>query len=132
MSDGITADGGKRAGPSKRGLRFGKTILVRVDGRWHVVETADQALQCLRGVLPDKDGPSYRRALAVCQATLRGDASTEGAQATFIVAVMEGGHPFEVHDAGADLEERLVAAATENGLLDMLLELDEDRTSSKV
>ena len=51
---------------------------------------------------------------------IMGNTTAEGAQATFIVAAMEGGHPFEVLDEGPELEERLVAAATENGLLDML------------
>lgn len=124
-------EGGKKSSPAKAsGLRFPKTILLQVEGRWHVVGAADEALQCLRNVFPDRNGPSHRRAVDTCTALLQGNTTAEGAQATFIVAAMEGGHPFEVHDEGTELEERLVAAATENGLFEMLLELDEDQMST--
>ena len=123
--DGMTTSGKKSSPATASGLRFPKTILVQVEGRWHVVGTADEALQCLRNVFPDRNGPSHRRAVDTCAALLQGNTTAEGAQATFMVAAMEGGHPFEVHDDGAELEERLVVAATENGLLDMLLEVDQ-------
>lgn len=120
--------GGKKSPLAKAsGLRFPKTILVQVEGRWHVVASAAEALQCLRKVFPDRNGPSHRRAVDTCAALVEGNTTAEGAQATFVVAAMESGHPFEVHDEGTELEERLVAAATENGLLDMLLEFDEGR-----
>jgi hypothetical protein len=106
-------------------LPFPKTILIQVEGRWHIIGTADEALRCLRDVFPDRNGPSHRRAVDTCSALLLGNTTAEGAQATFIVAAMEGGHPFEVHDDGSELEERLVMAATENGLLDMLFEVSQ-------
>jgi hypothetical protein len=124
-SYGMTASGKKSTPSMASGFRFPKTILVQVEGRWHVVGAADEALQCLRGAFPERNGPSHRRAADTCAALLLGNTTAEGAQATFIVAAMEGGHPFEVHDDGAELEERLVMAATENGLLDMLLEVDQ-------
>ena len=124
-SYGMTASGNKSTPATSSRLRFPKTILVKVEGRWHVVGAADEALQCLRDVFPDRNGPSHRRAVDTCAALLLGNTTAEGAQATFIVAAMEGGHPFEVHDDGSELEERLVMAATENGLLDMLLEVDQ-------
>ena len=109
-------------------LCFANVVLVRVEGRWHTVKTVDQALHCLRNVFPDKTGPSFRRAMNTCEAARLGIGAVEGAQATFVVAAMEGGHPFETHEEGAELEERLVVAAVENGLLDMLLELDKGRS----
>ena len=121
----MTAGGKKTSPTGASGLRFPRTILVQVEGRWHVVGAADEALKCLRNVFPDRNGPSHRRAADTCTALLEGNTTAEGAQATFIVAAMEGGHPFEVHDEGSELEERLLAAATENGLLDMLLEVDQ-------
>jgi hypothetical protein len=121
----MTASGRKSSPATACGLRYPKTILVQVDGRWHVVGAADEALRCLRDVFPDRNGPSHRRAVDSCAALLLGNTTAEGAQATFIVAAMEAGHPFEVHDDGPALEERLVMAATENGLLDMLLEVDQ-------
>lgn len=121
----MTASGKKPSPAAAARLRFPQTILVKVEGRWHVVGTGDEALQCLRNVFPDRNGPSHRRAVDTCAALLLGNTTAEGAQATFIVAAMEGGHPFEVHDDGAELEERLIMAATENGLLDMLLEVDQ-------
>lgn len=124
--------GGKKSPPAKAsGLRFPKTILVQVEGRWHVVAAADEALQCLRKVFPDRNGPSHRRAVDTCADLVEGNATADGAQATIIVAAMEGGHPFEVHDEGTELEERLVAAAAENGLLDMLLELDDHQMPTR-
>jgi hypothetical protein len=42
---------------------------------------------------------------------------------------MEGGHPFEAHQEGEELEERLVAAVAENGSLDLLPDLNEDPLS---
>jgi hypothetical protein len=120
----MTASGKKFKPAQAPRLRFPKTILVQVEGRWHVVKSADEALRCLRDVFPDRNGPSHRRAVDTCAALPMGNTTAEGAQATFIVAAMEGGHPFEVLDEGPELEERLVAAATENGLLDMLLEVD--------
>lgn len=121
----MTAGGKKTSPTGASGLRFPRTILVQVEGRWHVIGAADEALQCLRNVFPDRNGPSHRRAVDTCAALLEGNTTAEGAQATFIVAAMESGHPFEVHNEGSELEERLVAAATENGLLDMLLEVDQ-------
>jgi phage-related protein len=125
MLSGMTVGGKKSSPANTSGLRFPKTILVQVEGRWHVVASADEALQCLRDVFPDRNGPSHRRAVDTCAALFLDNTTAEGAQATFIVAAMEGGHPFEVHDDGAELVERLVVAATENGLLDMLLEVDQ-------
>jgi hypothetical protein len=129
-SHDMTASAKKSSPVSASSFRFPKTILFSLEGRWHFVGAADEALECLKNVFPDRKGPSHRRAVDTCAAFVLGNATADGAQATFIVAVMEGGHPFEVLDEGAELEERLVAAATENGLLDMLLELDEDQKSS--
>jgi hypothetical protein len=126
----MTASGEMSLSETASSLRFLKTILVQVEGRWHLVGAADEALQCLRDVFPDRNGPSHRRAVDTCAALLLGNTTAEGAQATFIVAAMEGGHPFEVHNEGIELEERLVAVATENGLLDLLLELDEQEMST--
>lgn len=122
----MTASGKECSSATASRVRFLKTILVQVVGRWHVVGAADEALRCLTDVFPDRNGPSHRRAVDTCSALVQGNTTPESAQATFIVAAMEGGHPY---DEGADLEERLVAAATENGLLDMLLDLDEDPLS---
>ena len=118
----------KKSAPAKASsIRFPKTILVQVEGRWRIVGTADEALQCLKNVFHDRNGPSHRRAVDTCTNLVLGNATAESAQATFIVAAMEGGYSFEVHVDGAELEERLVGAATENGLLDMLLDLDQDQ-----
>jgi hypothetical protein len=121
----MTASGKKTPAATVSSHRFPKTILVKVEGRWHVVGAAEEALRCLRDVFPDRNGPSHRRAVDTCAALLLGNTTAEGAQATFIVAAMESGHSFEVHDEGNELEERLVMAATENGLLDMLLEVNQ-------
>ena len=105
--------------------RSPKAVLVQVGGRWHVIRNAREALGCLQSEFIGTEGPSYKRAWDTCEAVIRG-AALEGAQAAFIVASMEGGHPFEVDDDGWELDERLAAIAAENGLLDTLLELDGD------
>lgn len=106
-------------------IRFPKTVLVQVGGRWHVIRHAREALGCLQSKFIATEGPSYKHAWDTCEAVARG-AGAEGTQAAFIVASMEGGYPFEVYDDGWELDERLAAVAAENGLLDMLLELDGD------
>lgn len=90
-----------------------------------MIRNAREALGCLQSEFIATEGPSYKRAWDTCEAVIRG-AAPEGAQAAFVVASMEGGHPFEVYDEGFELDERLAAVAAENGLLDMLLELEGD------
>ena len=108
--------------------RFPKTVMVQIHGRWHVVVTACQALDCLVNRFPERQGPSYTRAVDTCEALLIGRGSPEGAQAAFIVSAMASGHQFEVHDDGIELDERLAVVAAENGLIDLLLELESELT----
>jgi hypothetical protein len=109
------------AGPTPAHLTFPRVVALQIGGLWHFVETADQARQCLRDKFGGHDGPSFQRATSTCKAVFAGLVPADGLQATFTVAAMEAGYPFEVHDRGQTLWERRVAAEAENALTDMFL-----------
>lgn len=100
---------------------FSHVVAVRIGGRWHFVETADQALKCLRDEFAGPLGPSFTRALNTCDAVSAGLVPADGLRAAFVVAAMEAGYPFEVHKRDHTLMERRVAAEAENALTEMLL-----------
>jgi hypothetical protein len=110
-----------RAQPMATEFTFTRVVALQIGGRWHFVETADQARQCLRDKFDGHDGPSFQRATSTCKAVFAGLVPADGLQATFAVAVMEAGYPFEVHERGQTLLERRVAAEAENALTDMFL-----------
>lgn len=103
---------------------FAQTVLVQIDGRWHPAGDAYRALELLDVHFPTETGPSHTRAVAACESLMAGKMSPEGAQSTFVVAVMEAGLPFELHDEGPELMEKLVEIEAENGLFDVLMEID--------
>ena len=102
-------------------IPFAHVIALQIDGRWHFIETADQALHCLRKEFTASDGASFKRALSTWDAVYAGLVPVESFSAAFIVAAMEAGYPFEVHQENEALVERRVAAEAENALLDVLL-----------
>lgn len=112
------------AGPTPAHLTFENVVALQIGGRWHFVETADQALKTLRDKFDVQNGASFERALRTCEAVFAGLVHAEGLQAVFTVAVMEAGYPFEVHDRDQTLLERRVAAEAENALTDIFLHSD--------
>jgi hypothetical protein len=108
-------------GPTPAHLTFTHVVALQIGGRWHFVETADQARQCLRDEFDGHDGPSFQRALSTCEAVIAGLVPADGLQAAFTVAAMEAGYSFEVHDRDQTFLERRVAAEAENALTDMFL-----------
>jgi hypothetical protein len=109
------------AGPTPAHHNFTRVVALQIGGRWHFVETADQARQCLRDKFDGHDGPSLQRALSACEAVFAGLVPADGLQAAFTVAAMEAGYPFEVHERDQGLLERRVDAEAENALADMFL-----------
>jgi hypothetical protein len=109
------------AGPTPAHLTFTRVVALQISGRWHFVETADQARQCLRDKFDGHDGPSFQRALSTCETVFAGPVPADGLQAAFTVAAMEAGYPFEVHDRDQTLLERRVDAEAENALADLFL-----------
>jgi hypothetical protein len=100
---------------------FTRVVALQIRGRWHFVETADQALKILRDKFDGQNGASFQRALSTCEAVFAGLVPADGLQAAFTVAAMEAGYSFEVHDRDQTLLERRVAAEAENALIDMFL-----------
>lgn len=113
------------AGPTPAHLTFARVVALQIAGRWHFVETPDQALETLREKFDGPHGHSFQRALATCEAVFAGLVPVDGLRAAFTVAVMEAGYPFEVHDRDLALVERRVAAEAENALTDMFLHPDD-------
>ena len=106
-------------------IPFAHVIALQIGGRWHFIETADQALHCLREEFTADDRPSFNRALNTWDAVCAGLVPIESFSAAFIVAAMEAGYPFEVHHDDEALVERRVAAMAENALLDLLLSAED-------
>lgn len=100
---------------------FTCVVALEIGGRWRFVETADQALKCLREEFTGHDGPSLRRALNTWEAVAAGLVPAEGLRAAFVVAAMEAGFPFEVHKRDETLLERRIGVEAENALIDVLL-----------
>jgi hypothetical protein len=95
---------------------FQKIVGIELDGTWLSIANPVDALRVLREDWPLVDGPSYRRALSACEKCIDGSASAEGARATFVVAAMEAGTPFELFDDPMEFLEFQMAAATVAGV----------------
>lgn len=109
----------------QRACSFERAIFLKIEGRWHVIDNGERALRCLEQSFPDRSGPSHRRATAANRDYVDGKGSREAAESTFVVAAMEAELIFEVLDDDIAAMERRVAITAENGLLDMLVGLDE-------
>lgn len=90
-----------RSGPND--FDFDEIVMINIGGKRLAISDAEGARTCLLEDFADQDAPSYRRALATCEAFMDGNGTATGAQATFIVAVMEAGLPFEVKNIDLDL-----------------------------
>jgi hypothetical protein len=98
---------------------FDKIVAIRFGQEWVPVDSADLALNCLRELWPDKSGPSYQRAVRNCEAHLAGDATMLAARASFMVAAMEAGLPFDVYpDHLAFMDAQIASVAKENAVID--------------
>ncbi|CAN7684048.1 DUF982 domain-containing protein [Rhizobium sp. LjRoot254] len=62
------------------------------------VRDVKDAARILLGKWPRKQGTGYRQAVLSCSAALKGSASQETAQSSFMAAAMEAAIPFEVKD----------------------------------
>jgi hypothetical protein len=99
------------------GSPFDTVVMVRIDGHWHFVETAEQAFRCLIETFTGPGGPSHARALDTCEAFRAKMVSQQSVQAAFVVAAMASGYPFEILQRDEALMERQVAAAAEDAIL---------------
>ena len=90
-----------RSGPGD--FAFDEIVTIDCGGKLLAISDAKAARRCLLEDFSNKNAPSYLRALAMCEAFLDGNGTATGVQATFIVAVMEAGFPFEVQDIDLDL-----------------------------
>lgn len=91
----------KRSGPDD--FAFEEGVTIDFGSKRLVISDAEAARTCLLEDFIDQGAPSYRRALATCEAFMDGNGTAAGAQAIFMVAVMEAGFPFEVQDIDLDL-----------------------------
>jgi hypothetical protein len=62
------------------------------------VRDLKDAARILLGKWPRKQGTGYRQAILSCSAAIRGRASQEAAQSSFMAAATEAAIPFEVKD----------------------------------
>jgi hypothetical protein len=98
---------------------FDKIVAIKFGQEWVPVDSADLALNCLRELWADKSGPSYHRAVRNCEAHLAGEATMLAARASFMVAVMEAGLPFDVYsDHLAFMDAQIASVAKESAVLD--------------
>jgi len=98
---------------------FDKVVAVKFGLEWIPVDGVEHALTCLDEFWPDKSGASYRRALRNCEAFLSGEATMLAARASFMVAAMEAGLPFEVYpDHLSFLDAQIASVAKENAIND--------------
>jgi hypothetical protein len=96
---------------------FDKIVAVKFGEEWVPVDSADLAMNCLRELWPDTSGPSYHRAVRNCQAHLAGDATMLAARASFMVAAMEAGFPFEIYlDHLAFMDAQIASVAKEQAV----------------
>jgi hypothetical protein len=93
---------------------FDRVVGIKVGQDWHLIENATDALAYLRQRWPQPDGPSCLRAIANCEALLAGPGSVEAARASFVVAAMEAGLQFEVHEDEFEFLELQVAMVAED------------------
>jgi hypothetical protein len=104
----------------QNGSLFETVVAVRIDGHWHFVESAEQALRCLNESFPGTHGASHARALATYALFRGGQVPVRSLQAAFVVAAMAAGYPFEILQRDEMLLERMVSAAAEEALLEAL------------
>lgn len=91
---------------------FDKIVGIEIDGEWLAVADPTEALHLLLEAWPASPGPSYRRAVAACEAAIHEGASLIGARASLSVAAMEAGARFDLFDDQMAFLEFQVAAAT--------------------
>lgn len=99
------------------GSLFETVVAVRIAERWHFVESAEHAFECLCEDFLVTGGASYVRALETCDLFRSRRIGADGVQAAFIVAAMAFGYPYEILLRGEALLERMVAAAAEEAVL---------------
>lgn len=97
----------------------------RTSDRWRMDRRRGRGarLRLLQSDWPGDRGPSYERALASCRACVSADLSGVGAMATFAVAAMEAGLPFERHDDYLAFTEARVASVAQLDLREARTEL---------
>jgi len=103
-------------------VSFDVAVVLTIEGEPVFVDDVSTARACLIERFPDADGPSYRRALAACDASLLGHSSGEVSRIVFVVAAMEAGFPFEVIEDAANALERRTEIEALRGLRSLLLE----------
>jgi hypothetical protein len=94
--------------------RFDRVVGIKLGQDWHLIENATDALAYLHERWPQAAGPSCLRAIANCEALLSGLGSVEAARASFVVAAMEAGLQFEVHEDEFEFLELQVAMVAES------------------
>jgi hypothetical protein len=98
--------------------RFSRPVSLQIDRTSVLVDSAGQAIDCLKTWFPDHCEASHFRATATCAAVLLGKLPPDAAQAALVVAAMAAGIPFEILDRDAAVLERQIEAAAAKGLED--------------
>jgi hypothetical protein len=94
---------------------FDQIVSIKLGADWIAIDSAEEARACLLELWPERNGASYHRALANCEAFLAGDGPMEAARASLMVAAMEAGLPFELHENGlAFIDSEIATIAEEN------------------
>lgn len=94
---------------------FDQIVSIKLGADWIAIDSADEARACLLELWPERNGACYQRALANCEAFLAGDAPMGAARASLMVAAMEAGLPFELHENGlAFIDSEIATIAEEN------------------
>jgi hypothetical protein len=107
--------------PSITPSAFDAAVILTIEDEPVFVDDAAGARMCLIERFPDSDGPSFKPALAACDACLLGGSSGAVARIMFVVAVMEAGFPFEVIEGPAHALERRTELEAEAGLRSILM-----------
>lgn len=94
---------------------FDQIVSIKLGADWIAIDSAEEARACLLELWPERNGASYHRALTNCEAFLAGEAPMEAARASLMVAAMEAGLPFELHENSlAFIDSEIATIAQEN------------------
>ena len=91
-------------------IDWDRLVSITVADEWLPIRDSEAAWTFLQERWPRVRGPSYRRAVATCEASLAGEAAPVAARAAFVVAAMEAGLQFSLHRDEIDFLEQKIAS----------------------
>jgi len=95
-------------------MNWDRLVSIKIADEWLPIRDSEVAWTCLQERWPRVRGPSYRRAVATCEAALAGEFPAVAARAAFVVAAMEAGLQFSLHKDEFDFLEQKIAGVAED------------------